>query len=156
MPRFPPTCVQYAEQELVAGLQQEENTANFYGNGALTAVTVLVAGYSLLVSIVVMKPGLPSAEFLYSSISLVLSAGVLLGIGWHLCDMGEQTKPLQATRDLLLKGMSVDDVRENVVLGMERTYLIGRSDLLWARRLLTAALPIAALGLAMFVYGVAT
>jgi hypothetical protein len=153
--RFPPASVQFAEQVLSDGLQQEENTATFYGNGALTAVSVLLAGYSLLFSIVLTKPGLPGPEYLYPSIILVLIAGALLGLAWYRCNMGEKTKPLEATEDLLAKGMSVDEVRETVVLEMTQTYLIGRSELTLVRRLLTAALPIAALGLSLFVYGAA-
>jgi uncharacterized membrane protein YqjE len=155
MPRFPPASVQYAEQLLTNGLQQEENIATFYGNGALTGVTVLLAGYALLFSIVLVKPGLPGLPYLVASVCLVVLAGAMMGVAWRLCDVGEQTKPLESTDDLLVKGKSVDDVHEEVVLEMARTYFTDRSELTLVRRLLTAALPIAAAGLTIFVYGVA-
>lgn len=155
MPQFPSPSVEYAEQLLARSLVEQNNSANFFGNGALTAISVLLAGYSLIFTLVLQKSGPPAAPFLFTSIALVLAAGALMALGWYLCNMGRFSDPVQAAEDLLTRGTPVDEVRLNVVRSMLRTFDLGRIDLARVQLLLSLALAVAVLGVSVFLYGFA-
>ena len=153
MATYPGPSLEYAEQILARSLEEQSDVATFLGNGALTAVSVLLAAYSLLFSIALQRADLPPIYLLILSGSMIGVATAMLGRGWYLCNIGEATDPVQTTKDLLPNGVPVNDVREKVVLTMLVSYDKTKIDLARVQRWLVIALPLSLIGLSLFIYG---
>jgi hypothetical protein len=151
---IPPGNPVYAEAVLVRAIDFQSNAASYVSNGALTALTVLLAAYSLLFTIVTQRGSLPSGGEVNASIAAIVLAGVLLSLAWQKAGVKSGPDPLQVTRDLVVKGLPEPLVREGVIDFLVLTYAENRDRLAVGRLLLALAIPGAATGILLFIYGV--
>jgi hypothetical protein len=152
---IPATSYEYAETVLSRNIDLQAGTASYLANGALTALSVLLAVVALLMSYAAQKGSLPTANFLYAAIALVIVSGIMLGAAWFSALLYAETNPLGVARELLFSGQPVPAVRQNVVKSMIETYSKRKFSLSIATRLLGPALVVAAVGLSLFKYGLA-
>lgn len=150
---IPPGNPVYAEAILVRNIEAQSNAASYLSNGSLTALAVLLAAFSLLFTIVAQKGHVPSGWAVNASVIAVVIAGILLSLSWQRAGVKAGPDPLQVTRDLVVVELPEAQVRAGVIDLLVLTYVENRDRLAVARLLLTLAMPAAAIGILLFIYG---
>jgi hypothetical protein len=153
VPEVPPANLEYAEQVLSRGFALQFDVASFLATGALTVLTVILAVYSLLLTLAAERADLPTIGWLLGSAVLVLAAGGLLLGSWGSCDLEPESDPTTVAAELIVKRRPVEQVRNELVQRMTANYLANRQRLAYSQLLLAAAIPIAAVGVGLLLYG---
>jgi hypothetical protein len=150
---LPPGNPVYAEAVLVRNIEFQSNAASYLSNGALTALAVLLAAYSLLFTIVTQRGILPSGWEINASVAGVVASGIMFSLAWQRAGVRAGPDPLQVTRDLVVTGLPEPQVRAGVIDLLVLTYGKNRDRLAVGRLLLALAMPVAAIGILLFIYG---
>jgi hypothetical protein len=147
-----PGAYKYAEEILLRDVEHQGNVASYYSNGALTAVTVLLAAFSLLYGVASQHVHVPGTVPVYWAVFIVLVSGGLLGTSWVMAGVDAGPDPTQIVGDLVVKGIPEATVRQGVIRGLVVTHGSNRTSLAWSKVLLATAIPLGILGIWLFIY----
>lgn len=154
--RTPPaSSFKYAEELYARELELQSDTLAEVSSAASTSLAALLAVGSLLFSYAQLKGHLPEGVWLWGALGGILVAGLLLGVAWIAAFALAESNILHAAVDLLVYGRSEEIVRESVVRRMIEVYASRRESVRLSSTLIAVAIPTAALGVSMFIYGAA-
>lgn len=155
-PVITPDAYKYAEAVLVRDVEFQGTVASYLSNGALAALAALIAAFSLLYGVASQHGAVPNTAPIFAAIVLVFGGGAVLVLAWSKATVKAGPDPIQVATDLVVTGLPALDFRKRVIAALVRTHGLNRIDLGRARNLLAAAVPIAAAGLWLFIYGIGT